>query len=122
MRSRRRFSLLCLIALPVLLWLSAGAGCSSAPVSGSPAGPGGRLGYLVVESVPAEAVVWVDGEEKGTAPVHLRIAVDDAGRTVGNIELRFVWADNRSDTTYQLRQGTLLQSMLRINQNGAMVP
>jgi hypothetical protein len=113
----------CLFACLAAIVLG-GAGCNSNSSSEpwpETEGKVIRIGYMIVESVPPGATVWVNEEERGSTPLHLRVGLGLAGELVSDMEFKFEWADGKSDVTYRLARGTQPPSALKINSNGMLV-
>jgi hypothetical protein len=110
-------------SLVVLLtvWLCGGAGCATGFVPSAGPAPIERFAYVIIESVPSGAMISVDDDEKGIAPVQVRIALTETGRTAQDMEVKLQWPDGRSDTTYRMPSDTTLRSEIRINANGMLV-
>ena len=118
---RRNPGVVCPLAWMIMIWLGCGAGCETVPSAGPQVMGRGPMSFMVVESVPSGATVWLNDEERGATPVHLRIMLNEQGVIPTDMEIRLEWPDGRSDSTYTLPRGSLPQPTIRINSNGMLV-
>ena len=104
------------------IWIGCGVGCGATYGPVPAGGAVGQFAYVIVDSLPAGATIALDGEERGVAPVRVKLPLNDLGQLPADIEITLQWTDGRSDTTYRLQRGlSPPMGQIKINNSGMLV-
>jgi hypothetical protein len=64
------------------------------------------------------ATIYINGEERGDTPVHIRADLDATGLTAEDLVIKAVWGGGSSETEITIPKGSRPQAIVRVGPNG----
>jgi hypothetical protein len=123
MQSGRSPTVIGISMLLIVVGLGGLLGCATTgPSSSAAAAPPGKTDlkiYFEIQSTGRNvATIFINGEERGDTPVHVRADMDGSGGLADDLVIKAAWDGGSNETEFTIPRGSRPQAIIRVGPSG----